>query len=207
MSTSLEVRLLELLTARICHELAGSISAVVNGVELITEEDPDFAADALRLVGSSARTASRRLQFYRFAYGSLPGEGTPKSHGRDLAMKFFEGGNVECDWPESETGYSVELQRLACVLLVAAAEALPRGGTVALRGLAPGLLVEATGETVRMLPDAQAGFRPDLAIENLTARGVHANLCQRFAATLKLKLAVAPEPRRLLIEAVPDHLP
>ena len=61
MSVSLDIRVLELLAARLCHELAGPISAVVNGVELMGEEDPDFVAEAVRLVGTSARTASRRL--------------------------------------------------------------------------------------------------------------------------------------------------
>ncbi len=200
MGISLDMRVMELLSARLCHELAGPVSAVVNGVELMNEDDPDFVADAVRLVGTSARTASRRLQFYRFAYGPLPGEGASPQIGRELAQKYFETGNTRCDWPAEETR-SLAWQRLACVLLVLAAEALPRGGTVSVRGHGAGMVVEAEGDTVRLAPEAHAGLRADLPIENLTARGVHAHLCQRFAAALNLRVVPPrPEPRRLRIE-------
>ncbi len=43
------MRVLELLTARLCHELSGPIAAVGNGVELLGEDDPDFAREALTL--------------------------------------------------------------------------------------------------------------------------------------------------------------
>ncbi len=201
MGASVDIRVLELLIARLCHELAGPISAVVNGVELMSEDDPDFVADAVRLVGTSARTASRRLQFYRFAYGRLPGGGTSPQIGRELAQKYFETGNTRCDWPAEET-HSLAWQRLACVLMVLAAEALPRGGTVRVRGHGAGMVVEADGDTVRLAPEAQAGLRVDLVIDDLTARGVHAHLCQRFAAELNLRIVPPrPEPRHLRIEA------
>ncbi|MGH6980782.1 MAG: histidine phosphotransferase family protein, partial [Stellaceae bacterium] len=204
MSVTIDMRVMEMLNARLCHELAGPVSAVVNGVELMSEEDPDFVADALRLVGTSARTVSRRLQFYRFAYGTLPGEGAASAIGRDMAQKYFEAGNVHCDWPLEEATRPHAWQRLACVLLVLAAEALPRGGTVAVRGHGLGMAVEADGDTVRLTPEAQAGLRSDLPIENLTARGVHAHLCQLFAADLKLRVApLKLEPRRMRLELVP----
>jgi histidine phosphotransferase ChpT len=204
MSDKLDIRVMELLTARLCHELAGPLSAVVNGVELMGEDDPDFVADAMKLVGESARTASRRLQFYRFAYGSLPGEGTTPTIGRDLTLKFFGDGNVRCDWPLSEATRPFAWQRLACLLAVLGAEALPRGGTVALTDDARRLTMLADGDTVRLTPEAHAGLERDVAIENLTARGVHAYLCQRFAGGLGLEIAsVLAEPRRLRIELAP----
>jgi histidine phosphotransferase ChpT len=193
MTTSLDVRV-----------LAGPVSAVVNGVELMGEEDPDFVADALRLIGTSARTVSKRLQFYRFAYGTLPGEGTSSTIGRDLALKYFDAGNIRCDWPEQESARTFAWQRLACMLLVLAAEALPRGGTVAVLGRGAGMAIEADGDTIRLTPETHAGLQPNLSIDNLTARGVHAHLCLLFAAELKLKIApLRPEPRRLMIELAP----
>jgi histidine phosphotransferase ChpT len=204
MTSNLDVRVLELLSARLCHELAGPLSAVVNGVELMTEDDPDFVADALRLIGSSARTASRRLQFYRFAYGTLPGEGTSGTIGRDLTLKYFETGNVFCDWPEEAEPRPFAWQRLACMLVILGAEALPRGGTVTLRGAGPGLAIDADGDTVRLTPEAHAGLLRDVAIDNLTARGIHAYLCQCFAAEIGLQIAsVSTEPRRLKVEVGP----
>ena len=107
-------------------------------------------------------------------------------------------------WPATATPRSLAWQRLACVLLVLAAEALPRGGTVLVRGAGPGMIVEANGDTVRLTPEAQAGLQAGLPAENLTARGVHAYICQLFAADLKLRIAPPrPEPRRLRLELEP----
>jgi histidine phosphotransferase ChpT len=198
MSADLEMRVMELLSARLCHELAGPIAAVANGVELTEEEDPAFVRSALSLIGTSARTASRRLQFYRFAYGTLPGDGASKSIGRDLALKFFEDGSVRCDWTESDIGWPQEWQRLICSVLALAAEALPRGGVVTLGGDGGGFRVEAQGEDVRLSPEAQAALTADPGLEHLTHRGVHAHWCVRLAATLGARIAIARrEPRRV----------
>src|SRR5712691_824923 len=69
MIRAIDLRVVELLAARLCHDLIGPISAISNGVELLADEEPEFARDAVALVGDSARKASGRLQFYRFAYG------------------------------------------------------------------------------------------------------------------------------------------
>jgi len=71
------MHVLELLTARLCHELSAPIAAINNGVELLADDDPDpgspprtdFGHEAATLIGDSARRAASRLQFYRFAYG------------------------------------------------------------------------------------------------------------------------------------------
>ena len=67
---------------------------------------------------------------------------------------------MHCDWPPEEATRPHAWQRLACVLLVLAAEALPRGGTVSVRGHGLGMAIEADGDTVRLTPEAQAGFDP-----------------------------------------------
>src|SRR6266436_5355797 len=46
-----ETRVSALLCARLCHELSGSIAAINNGIELLADEDPDFAHVAVELSG------------------------------------------------------------------------------------------------------------------------------------------------------------
>src|SRR6516162_1014223 len=73
---TIDMRVLDLLTARLCHELNGPIAAINNGVERRAEDDADpgflfgrgCMRDAASLVSDSARRAGSRLQFYRFAY-------------------------------------------------------------------------------------------------------------------------------------------
>src|ERR1700731_61135 len=93
MDQAVDLRVLELLAARLCHELIGPVAAIGNGAELLADEEPDFVKDAVALVGESARKANRRLQFYRFAYGFTGGElaGLPPDR---LARIFFEGSSA-----------------------------------------------------------------------------------------------------------------
>jgi len=100
MSHSVDLRVLELLAARLCHELIGPVAAIGNGAELLADEEPDFVKDAVALVGESARKANRRLQFYRFAYGFTGGElaGLPPDR---LVSALFEESAVTCDYRKS----------------------------------------------------------------------------------------------------------
>ena len=87
-----------------------------DGVELLGEDDPDFVREAIGLIGQSARTASRRLMFYRFAYGS-----GRTGAARDVTMGLLEGGKSRCEWSDAVTELPVEWQRIACNVVVIAA--------------------------------------------------------------------------------------
>jgi histidine phosphotransferase ChpT len=178
----IELRVLELLCARFCHEMVSPVGAIGNGVELLDEDDPDFVREAIALIGQSARTASRRLQFYRFAYGTAPTASnvTP----RELLLGFLEGGKVSADWEPGVSSLSSEWQRLACNLAVVAAEALPRGGRIALRSAAAGVEVEASGESVLVNRDVVAALAGTAKASELTSRTIHGHVTAKFAEQL-----------------------
>jgi histidine phosphotransferase ChpT len=207
MSVQLELRVVELLCARLCHELVSPIGAINNGVELLGEEDPEFVKDAIALIGQSARKGGQRLQFYRFAYGTS-GAGAASgaaSTGRDLAIGLLEGGKVQCEWPAEAITLPADWQRLACNMLVLAAESLPRGGLVGVRPLragASGIEVVAAGDSVNLTTEARSALDGSVAVDDLTSRTVHAYFTGRLAAQLGARLAVAlPEPGRVVFTA------
>src|SRR5947208_13565071 len=97
MSQAVDLRVVELLAARLCHDLIGPVAAIGNGAELLADEDADFVRDAVALVGDSARKANSRLQFYRFVYGFGGGELTGLAPDR-LASVFFEDTPIACEY-------------------------------------------------------------------------------------------------------------
>jgi histidine phosphotransferase ChpT len=199
----IELRVLELLCARFCHEMVSPVGAIGNGVELLDEDDPEFVKQAIQLIGQSARTASRRLQFYRFAYGTAPTASgvTP----RELLMGFLEGGKVVADWEPAVSTLSSEWQRLACNLAVVAMEMLPRGGRIALRSAGtagPGLQVEASGEAVLVNRDVVTALSGGASAAELTSRTIHGHVTAKFAEQLGAKAALAESgPSRALFVA------
>lgn len=179
----IELRVLELLCARFCHELVSPVGAVTNGVELLGEEDPAFVREAIGLIGQSAQSASRRLQFYRFAYGTAPTASNLRP--RDLLSALLDGGKVAGEWEEDVSELSPEWQRIACNLAVLAAEALPRGGRIRIRTEAPeGVAVEAAGDTVLLNPEVMAALKGDVLPEELTSRSIHGYVTVKFAERL-----------------------
>jgi histidine phosphotransferase ChpT len=142
---TMDLRIAEFLAARLCHDLVSPIGAIANGLEIL-EDEPDLAGDAGALIGLSARQASRRLQFYRVAYGSTTT--LPDDLARRAAIDFFADGKITVDWRIAAipTGW----QKLACNLLLLASEALPRGGRITLDGVAGGIAANAEGEGARV---------------------------------------------------------
>src|SRR4029434_1429598 len=66
-----------LLCSRVCHDLISPTGAIVNGLEVLEEEDSDEETKtfALELIKRSAKTASARLQFCRLAFRSARAHG------------------------------------------------------------------------------------------------------------------------------------
>jgi histidine phosphotransferase ChpT len=205
MSTQVEFRVLELLCGRLCHELVSPVGAINNGVELLDEDDPEFVKDAIELIGQSARKAGQRLQFYRFAYGTSSGGAGDGPSGRDLTVGLLEGGKITCDWPAEVTTLPVDWQRLACNMLVIAAEALPRGGVVTVRRLASGaagIEVAAEGEAINLTPEVRSALDDGAAVDDLAARSIHAYFTARLAAQLGARLVFSlPLPGRAALIA------
>lgn len=187
MAVTVGMRVLELLNARLCHELISPVGAINNGVELMAEEDADadFQRDAMKLIATSAKTAGHRLNFYRFAYGSGRG-----STGKDAALGLLEGGKVKAAWSDGTSALPLEWQRLACNMVVLAAEALPRGGTIQ---IAPGeggkgVVVNGGGDSVNLTAELRAALADDVDVDSLTARTVHGYYTARVAAALGARL-------------------
>jgi histidine phosphotransferase ChpT len=193
MPPMLDMRVCELLAARLCHDLAGPVAAISNGAELLGDDDPDFAREAATLIGDSARTAAKRLQLFRFVYGSGGGIGAgPPPH--ILAAEYFAGSNIECDYPEAVRQLEPKWQRLACSLLLVGAEGLPRGGRLVLAAASEGVVLTGIGDGDGPPRQTRDVLTPAAPVESLTSRNVGAYFATVLAETLGRRLALSAEP-------------
>lgn len=169
-----ELRLLELIAARMCHDLVGPVGASVNGAELLAEGE---AADAevVRLIGQSARQASRRLQVFRVAYGT-PGAlsgGRPFAQAGQLLAAMLEGEKASVDWQIDaalDAACGRAGARLALLVALIGVEALARGGVLRVSGAVSG--PRATIEAVAAGPNAKF---PDETAAAARARAARSN--------------------------------
>ncbi len=193
MSLTVDLRVVELLAARLCHDLIGPVAAIGNGVELLAEEAPEFIGEAVALVGDSARKANRRLQFYRFAYGFSGGGLTgPAPH--VLAAEFCSEASVECDYGAAAQALPLGQQKLACAMLAVAVEALPRGGRVAVAADSLGPAVEAVGQGVGPSPEIRAALALATPVAGLSSRTVGGYFAGLLTEALGRRLVISDRP-------------
>ncbi len=181
MTSTVEIRVLELLCSRLCHELISPVSAISNGVELMSDDPGDMLGEIISLLTLSSSQASQRLKFYRIAYG-LGGEAADSMGLADagtLVKGIVEEVNIDLSWPD---GTEV-LGRAAIKILLNAAlmavEALPRGGEISVAisgsgGTAQELTLTASGEGAKLWEESIAALDPAISADNLTPRSVQA---------------------------------
>jgi histidine phosphotransferase ChpT len=201
-AVDIDLRIAQLMCSRLCHDLVGPAGAVNAGVEFLDEAN-GHDAGALALVASSGRQVTRRLAFFRVAFGLAGGADGALSlaEARGLAEGMLAGGRVELDWPLTGAGADTRVPRpldtvrlVLCQVLLAAG-ALPRGGGVEVRlaerreGLEA--QVSAIGRDAGVGDDLLAAIGPDASPDELTARTVHgyytARLAERLGTAIRIE--------------------
>ena len=205
-----DLKVVQLLSSRLCHDLVGPAGAVHNGIELFQEMGPDEGAVALKMVATSVEQLSARLAFFRLAFGlgGLSGRKPPLAEARDLAQAFLEGGRITLDWPPeigANMGQNITSPAIKILLnmILVAIDALPRGGvlTVSLASMdnpkdepSIGMAVKASGDGARLKEDLQSALSPkslSQAEQGLSAHNIHGFFCQRLAEQQLSKIEVS----------------
>ncbi|HEX6958975.1 MAG TPA: histidine phosphotransferase family protein [Ferrovibrio sp.] len=147
-----ELDLIALICSRLCHDLAGSIGAVNNGVELLAEEsDAAMREEAFGLIAQSAQDAARRLAFFRLALGASGDIGEPMAFTElsRVAQNYFAGGKIALAMPAADATLPKPLAKAVLLGLLLAAQALPRGGNLQLAPAGRNWRIAARGPMLR----------------------------------------------------------
>jgi len=199
-----DLKLANLLCTRLCHDIVGPVGAVNNGLELLEEMAAGVPADILEMLRHSAESTTRRLRFFRAAFG-LPTSATTAETldgVRDLADGMFGHGRIVLAWPQGAPPGALgrpEHGQLLLVMLWCAAEALPRGGRIdiAFAGGDGGPRITAAGHPVAFDDAARRMLAGTPADDGLDPR--------RLAPYLAWRLATAAGRRLVLDESIADR--
>lgn len=161
-----------LLCSRVCHDIISPVGAINNGLELLDEGGAD--EDAMRLIRTSARNASARLQFARIAFGAAGSAGMLIDTGdaESVAIAFLKNEKPELVWNGRRALMPKNKVKLLLNLIVVGMGAIPRGGrlTVTLDDpeTAPRFTIVANGPMVRVPPkflELHSGRMPEEPID------------------------------------------
>jgi histidine phosphotransferase ChpT len=194
----IDMRVLELLSSKLCHDLVSPVSAINNGVELIEDIGGDVVEEAMKLIGDSAAHASRRLKLFRMAYGRAGSEDALSIRDvKQVAEQYMASGKVTLNWGDGQPSEAVAVQqgylKVVLNMIILAEEVLPYGGAVTLRttsqGALPGCRFEIVGRGAQLTPALQAALDGSVNTEELTPRSIQSYITGKFAAHFNLKLS------------------
>jgi histidine phosphotransferase ChpT len=126
-----DTALAALISSKICHDLAGQIGAINNGLELLEEEnDEDTRYYALELIHNSAKAAWAQLDFHRLAFGASSSLGAvvPLGHVEQVARRYIENPKRKIHWQANLQDIDKENAKLLLGVLSVALTSLPAGG-------------------------------------------------------------------------------
>lgn len=154
-----------LLCSRVCHDLISPTGAIVNGLEVLEEEDSNEETKtfALDLIKKSAKTASGRLQFCRLAFGAAGSSAAQIDLGdaEGTARGFLDDDKTKLAWNLPRVLLPKNRVKLLLNLLIIATQTIPRGGTLTVDPIGEGesmsFRITAVGLNAR-IPQALAGL-------------------------------------------------
>lgn len=196
----IDMQVLELLSSKLCHDIISPVSAINNGVELIEDIGGDVVEEAMSLIGSSAAHASRRLRFFRVAYGRAGSESNlPLRDMRLMAKQYFVSEKTKLDWSDDLELIGFEEQQGALKtllnILLMSEEILAYGGLITLRRLISddtiGCVIQVKGRQAALSNPFREAIENTVDIQELTPRTIQPYITGRFADHFGLKLSFA----------------
>jgi len=126
------LKLAEIISARLCHDLAGPIGTLSATLEMVADGGAD-AAEALEIAHDAARALQSTLRFVRAAW-AVDGAELEAAAIRDYCIGLPRARKVSFKFDELVGVFEAPMSRSLLNLTMLAIESLPRGGTVTLGG-------------------------------------------------------------------------
>jgi histidine phosphotransferase ChpT len=190
-----------MLCSLMCHDLVSPVGALVNGVEILEEEEDKKIQDqALGLLSHSAEEASHRLQFFRLAFGASGGLGAQIHLGdaERVLTGLLMNGRIKLKWAAPTRSLDKTIVKLALNMAFAGVESLGRGGSVdvdvALEGEPNSsdvlVTIMVNGEGARFKENCKELLTGEAAEDELTTRSVQPYYTQRLAEGLGATIVI-----------------
>ncbi|MGV6873027.1 histidine phosphotransferase ChpT [Pseudochelatococcus sp. B33] len=201
-----------LLCSRVCHDVISPVGAIVNGLEVLEDEDDASMKEfALDLIKKSARQASARLQFARLAFGAAGSAGAEIDLGdaEQVAKGFIHDDKLSLQWNAERRLLPKNKVKLLLNLILVATNAIPRGGRITVDidfGAAVGdtrFTVAAQGPQARIPVNAQELVAGRSATGEVDAHGIQAFYTGLVARAAGLQVSFAIDGDIVTIKADP----
>ncbi len=182
-----------LLSSRVCHDLINPVGALSSGLEVLDDPSMEGAMReaAMDLIRSGAQKAIALLSYARLAYGAAGGFGAQISleDAQKALADLFAITKAELQWELGSGLAAKENVKVLMVLAYAAADCVPRGGVVSVKGDINNFTVSASGKKLLLndsLVKALGGDAADIT-PKFTPALIAAQLIESTGGAIKVE--------------------
>jgi histidine phosphotransferase ChpT len=214
MSERVELEALDLaalLCSRVCHDIISPVGAIINGLEVLDENNAEDMKDfAFDLIRKSAAQASAKLQFARLAFGAAGSTGAEIDLGdaEKVATGYMQGEKAEFSFQAPRVLMAKNKVKLLLNLILLAIAAVPRGGSVkvTVEGDAerPTFTIRSSGPSARIPPAFEKLVPGEIAGIAIDAQAVQAYYAGALARACGMTVTAALDHADVVISAVPS---
>lgn len=157
-------RLASYLASKICHDLVSPVGAAQSAIDFMHDsESQDMRADAEELLESSTNKALARLQFLRYAFGSMGmSKGAAEMHeAKSIAEGYVGSHKGKIEWNISAFSLSFAQVRVMMNMIMLGMACLSRDGLLKVtisEGDGINMVVEASGLRARLAPNVRTAL-------------------------------------------------
>lgn len=199
-----------LLSSRVCHDVISPVGAIVNGLEVLEEEnDAEMRGHALALIKSSANEASARLQFCRLAFGAAGSKGASIDTGDAelVTRQLIADERTQLHWSVPRVLMSKNKVKLLLNLCLLADAAIPRGGVISVSSSGDedtvAFRIEAKGVNARVASNVPGLLEGETEEGAIDARAIQAYYAGLVAKSCGMRVVVTSGTELVTIDAVP----
>lgn len=189
------MKLAQLLSSRLCHDLIAPVGAINSGLELLSEVEDK--AEVMSLIAQSAETVARRLTYFRTAFGySAANNFNSLDDVSKFIAEFIGPHNLKLDW---KCNYVVRdtpnWGRLITNLVLNLVDIAPYGGQLMITINGPNtpeplLELKLLGDVLSLREELVEALEGKQRLENITPKTIQAHMTHMLAEQLKLVVTI-----------------
>ncbi len=190
------VRILELLASKICHDLISPVGAVSNGVEILEEMGADAGDDVISLISFSSEQANAKLRTLRLAYGLGGSDESIKPADVHALFNDFISGDkrLSQDWdPYADLGVVPKkgFAKMLILSLLLVSDGLPKGGVISIESDGENTtLVKGEGENAHFREGYLHALAHSIETNNLSPNLTHPYITGLIAQNYGFEITV-----------------
>jgi histidine phosphotransferase ChpT len=200
-----DIELLELLSAKICHDLSGPVGAVSNGLDLMEDADEEMKKKAVDLIDECAHQAIGRINLFRKLYGvNVDTNQANLVEIKSLLDHYLMDNKITIDWPVEDLFISYyvidnRIGKLIIAVIVAGASFLIQGGVISIKfnQLVTGcelIITLKPRKTIKIDQTSLDILHHDIPKSNLDTKNVQFYLVKRLISALPATITILQEP-------------